>query len=173
MLTLPVRRLILSPATLADRLELAPEDRVLEIGAGPGYFSVEVARRLPRGHLTVLDLQPEMLERARERFSRAGVENVSFITSDAAALPFADASFDVVFLVTVLGEVAERERAAAEIARVTKAAGRLSVTEAVGDPDRLSSRALAELLGPVGFSPAASVGGRAGLTSTFVRGPER
>jgi ubiquinone/menaquinone biosynthesis C-methylase UbiE len=121
----------------------------------------------------VLDLQPEMLARARERLSRAGVENVSFITSDAAALPFADASFDVVFLVTVLGEVAERERAASEIARVTKAAGRLSVTEAVGDPDRLSSRALAELLGPVGFSPAASVGGRAGLTSTFVRGPER
>ena len=95
MLTLPVRRLILSPATLADRLELAPEDRVLEIGAGPGYFSVEVARRLPRGHLTVLDLQPEMLERARERLSRAGVANVSFITSDAAALPFPDASFDV------------------------------------------------------------------------------
>ena len=86
MLTLPVRRLILSPATLADRLELAPEDRVLEIGAGPGYFSVEVARRLPHGHLTVLDLQPEMLERARERLSHAGVTNVSCIAGDAAAL---------------------------------------------------------------------------------------
>ncbi len=169
MLTLPVRRLILSPAVLADRLRLSPDDRVLEIGPGPGYFSVEVARRLRPGHLTLLDVQPEMLQKARRRLSRSGVQDVTYVAGDAAALPFPDASFDVVFLVTVLGEVVERERAAAEISRVMAPGGRLSITEAAGDPDRLTPDDLAALFGPVGFASAGSVGGRGGLTSTFVR----
>jgi uncharacterized protein len=76
LLLLPLRRLILSPEALADRLHLANTSVVLEVGSGPGYFSCAVARRLPRGHLELLDVQPEMLEQARARLDRAGVRNV-------------------------------------------------------------------------------------------------
>ncbi|MCG8683889.1 MAG: class I SAM-dependent methyltransferase [Desulfobacterales bacterium] len=43
---------------------IQPDDRVLEVGPGSGFFSVEVIRRIPGGELVLLDLQPEMLEKA-------------------------------------------------------------------------------------------------------------
>ena len=58
-LDFPLRRLILSPKKLADRLHLKENFQVLEIGPGSGYFSVEVARRIPHGHLELFDLQKE------------------------------------------------------------------------------------------------------------------
>src|SRR5450759_3470028 len=72
LLLSPLRRLILSPEALAERLRLTETAVVLEVGSGPGYFSGAVARRLPRGHLELLDVQPEMLEQARVRLDRAG-----------------------------------------------------------------------------------------------------
>ncbi|MHA1687475.1 MAG: hypothetical protein ACTSYD_13915 [Candidatus Heimdallarchaeaceae archaeon] len=52
-----LRKLILSPEKLADRLHLKEDSKVLELGCESGYFSVEVAKRLPKGHLELLDLQ--------------------------------------------------------------------------------------------------------------------
>ena len=71
MIDTPARRLVLRPGALAERLCLSPSDTVLEVGCGPGYFSVEVARRLPRGHLQLVDVQHEMLQRARTKLSSA------------------------------------------------------------------------------------------------------
>ena len=170
LLLLPLRRLVISPSQLADRLALSPSDRVLEIGPGPGYFSVEVARRVPAGHLDLLDVQAEMLELARRRLERARMMNTTLAAGDAAALPYPSAAFDVVFLVTVLGEIAQRERAVSEIARVLRPGGRLSITESGGDPDRLSPTELASLLEPHAFRRSGSVGGRRARTVTFVRG---
>ncbi len=59
------RRLIISPSTLADRLSLTAASRVLEIGPGSGFFSSEIAKRIPHGRLELFDLQPEMLTKAR------------------------------------------------------------------------------------------------------------
>src|SRR5688572_28981289 len=53
------RRLIVSPGAIANRLSLSPSSRVLEIGPGSGFFSTELAKRLPNGLLALLDLQPE------------------------------------------------------------------------------------------------------------------
>src|SRR5512145_652167 len=64
LLTLPLRRLIQPPARLVARLGLAPDARVLELGPGPGYFSVELARAVPRGRVVLYDLQREMLAKA-------------------------------------------------------------------------------------------------------------
>jgi ubiquinone/menaquinone biosynthesis C-methylase UbiE len=169
LLLLPLRRLIISPGELADRLSLSSWDRVLEIGPGPGYFSVEVARRVPDGHLELVDLQPGMLERARRRLERAGITNASLGAGDAASLPYASATFDVVFLVTVLGEIADRERAAGELGRVLRAGGRLSITESAGDPDRLSTSDLTALMEPRGFRFVDSVGGLRARTVSFIR----
>ena len=49
ILELPLRRLLVSPEQLADRLHLKQDSRVLEVGCGSGVFSVEVARRVPPG----------------------------------------------------------------------------------------------------------------------------
>lgn len=56
----PFRRLFLTPAVFADRLSLSESSRVLEVGPGPGCFSAELAERISRGHLELLDLQPQV-----------------------------------------------------------------------------------------------------------------
>jgi ubiquinone/menaquinone biosynthesis C-methylase UbiE len=137
ILDLPGRDWILSPETVASRLAPAPapDARVLEVGPGSGRYSVAVARRLPRGHLTLLDVQPEMLVRSRARLARAGLLNHDGACADGASLPFDDASFDAVFLVTVFGEIARQERFLAEAARVLKPGGVLAISEHHPDPD--------------------------------------
>jgi len=149
-LALPVRRLILSPEQLADRLHLDESAQVLEVGPGPGYFSVEIARRLPRGHLELFDLQQEMLDEARQRLERAGLHNVGFTQGDASHLPYGENEFDVVSLVAVLGEVADPAACLQGIYRTLRPGGLLSITEQPGDPDFLPLpivRALAEQQG--------------------------
>ncbi len=167
LLTTPLRRLVITPEALADRLDLRPDDRVLEVGAGPGYFSVEVARRIPDGHLELVDVQPAMLDRARRRLGRAGCTNVGFTVADAARLPFPDDHFDVAFLVTVLGEIEDRAGAARELRRVLRPNGRLSVTEERGDPDYLSPAAVRTIVEPEGFVEVARFRGRWHTTQQF------
>ncbi|GAB4324648.1 MAG: class I SAM-dependent methyltransferase [Dehalococcoidia bacterium] len=138
----PLRRLLQPPARLAGRLHLREDARVLELGCGPGYFSVEVSKRLPVGHLYLFDLQREMLDMARSRLHDAGRRNVSFVQGDALRLPFRDAYFDVVFLVTVLGEVGDPVRCLREVHRVLIPGGLVSISEVRGDADFISFRDL-------------------------------
>ena len=131
----PLRHLICPAWLIVRRLQLKPTDRVLEIGSGPGYFSPSIARRLPAGRLTLFDVQRGMLELAARRLEERGQRNFECCEGDAASLPFEDGAFDVVVMVAVLGEVADRRAAVREVARVLKPGGHLSVTELPGDPD--------------------------------------
>ena len=63
MLDSPVHRALANPPRVAERLDLSGSEQVLELGPGPGLFSVEIARRLTNGRLEQFDLQPEMLTR--------------------------------------------------------------------------------------------------------------
>lgn len=134
----PLRRLLITPENLIRRFDVKPQDHILEIGCGPGYFSPAAARSAPAGRLVILDTQEAMVAMAMQRLERAGAENVSAVVADAAHSPFADSSFDIVFLVTVLGEVSDPPAAMREIARILRPGGRVFITEALGDPDHLS-----------------------------------
>jgi ubiquinone/menaquinone biosynthesis C-methylase UbiE len=134
-LDLPLRRLVLSPEELAQRLHLDAASQVLEVGCGPGYFSVEVAQRVPQGRLELFDLQREMLEKARRKLDRAGVGHIGFTQGDARRLPFTAGCFDVAFLVTVLGEVPDPAACLRGLYRLLRPGGWLSITEQPGDPD--------------------------------------
>jgi ubiquinone/menaquinone biosynthesis C-methylase UbiE len=149
----PLRNLIAPPGRIVDRLELAAGDRVLEVGCGPGFFSPTVARRLAHGHLTLFDAQPPMLEMAAQRLQRLGLSNFTIVAGTAEALPFADATFDVVFMITVLGEVPDRAAALTEAARVLRPRGQFSATEAAGDPDRVKGAELDGLAAQAGLAP--------------------
>ncbi|WP_457751015.1 methyltransferase domain-containing protein [Thermococcus sp.] len=163
----PFRRLILSPQKLADRLHLREDSRVLEIGPGSGYFSVEVARRIPRGHLELLDLQQEMLEKARRKLEAAGLHNAGFTHGDALNLPFGENEFDVVFLVAVLGEISDPETCLQRIYKVLRPSGLLSITEQPGDPDFLPREIVVSLAEKHGFKLVESYGGKRNYTFNF------
>jgi len=166
-LDFPLRRLILSPQKLADRLHLKENFKVLEIGPGPGYFSVEVARRIPHGYLELLDIQQEMLEKNRHKIEMTGLRNVDFTQGDAVNLPFDENKFDVVFLVAVLGEVSDKERCLGDIYRVLKPSGLLSITEQPGDPDFLPLPVVLSLAENQGFEFAERYGKKKNYTVNF------
>ncbi len=163
----PFRRLILSPRKLADRLHLKKDSRVLEIGPGSGYFSIKVARCIPQGHLELLDLQEEMLEKARRKIEASGLHNVGFTQGDASDLPFDENEFDVVFLVAVLGEVSNKDKCLGAIYRVLKPSGLLSITEQPGDPDFLPLSIVRSLAEKQGFEFVASYGKKRNYTANF------
>jgi len=130
----PIRRRYLRP--ILDRVGIRPGERVLELGPGPGVFTVEAARRVgPQGRLFAVDIQPEMIAQVEERVREAGLTNVETHVADAYQLPLDDASVDRAFLVTVLPEVPDQARALAELCRVLRPGGLLSITEEFTDPD--------------------------------------
>ena len=147
----PLRNLILSPQKLADHLHLSTHSCVLEIGPGPGFFSAEVARRIPSGHLVLFDIQYEMLKKSRIKLGRSGIKNYHLVEGSAVILPFSPSVFDVAFLVTVLGEVPQPRECIGSISRVLRSGGILAVTEQTGDPDALSQSELLQLAEQSGF----------------------
>jgi ubiquinone/menaquinone biosynthesis C-methylase UbiE len=148
----PVRRLLVNPRQVVDRLELSGSEDVLEVGPGPGLFSVELGRRLTSGRLELLELQPEMLARARRKLDRAGCSNVGFHLGDAGGrLPFPDSCFDVAFLAAVLGEVTDKPACLRSLARVLRPGGLLAVQEFFPDPDRMRVPEIRRLAEPASF----------------------
>lgn len=160
VLDLPGRGLIMSARTVAGRLPIRPDAQVLEVGAGSGYYSVEVARRIPDGKLTLLDIQTEMLEACAEKLMAGGIQNFATRASDGQSLPFDSESFDALFLVTVFGEIEERDAFLGEAARVLKPNGVISITEHHPDPDFEHAHDVAECLKAHGFVPLQKLGWR-------------
>jgi ubiquinone/menaquinone biosynthesis C-methylase UbiE len=126
------------PLITRERLRavLAPRDgeRILEIGPGTGYYTLDLAAWVGTGAVEMLDLQQEMLDHTMARAGDRGISNLTPTLADATTLPYADASFDAVVLITTLGEIPDRESAIGEIARVLRPGGRLVVGELFGDP---------------------------------------
>ena len=151
MLLFPLRRIVLSPGKLVRRLRLTSESRVLEVGPGPGFFSIDVARAVPQGRLELVDIQLEMLHKARRRLRRAGVQNAGYTRASAVGLPFRSAAFDATFLVAVLGEVPDPKACLASIANVLRPGGLLLVAELPGDPDALTEEQLLTLIHGTGL----------------------
>lgn len=160
ILDLPGRGVLMSAETVAGRLPVKPDAQVLEIGPGSGYYSVEAARRIPDGHLTLLDIQPAMLQKAAAKLKAAGIDHFDTRQADGQALPFDDETFDAIFMVTVFGEIEGRASFLAEAHRVLKPDGVLSITEHHPDPDFEPAASVAKSLSDFGFVPIQKLGWR-------------
>lgn len=129
----PLRRRYMRP--VLDRVGIQPGERVLELGPGPGAFTIDAARRAkPAGRVIAVDIQPEMIGRVERRVREAGLTNVETHVASGYELPLEAGSVDRAFLVTVLPEIPDRNRALAELRRVIKPGGQLSITEEFTDP---------------------------------------
>ena len=144
---------------------LAPKqgERVLEIGPGTGYYTADLAEWVgPDGTLEIFDVQQEMLDHAMRAVEARGLANVKPTCGDARTLPYDDASFDAVVLVTVLGEIPDQDAALREIARVLRPGGRAIVGELFGDPHMVTAGALERRAADAGLRLAARSGPRLG-----------
>jgi SAM-dependent methyltransferase len=147
----PVRRYY--TRHVLDQIGIRPGETVLELGPGPGIFTVEAARRVgPEGHLIVVDVQPEMIGRVERRLQEAGLTNVEIHVGDAYGLPVEDESLDRAYLITVLPEIPHQALALDELNRVLKPGGMLSITEEFMDPDYAFPFETTQLVEAAGFS---------------------
>jgi SAM-dependent methyltransferase len=110
--------------------------RSLEIGAGTGYFSLNLLQAGVVGEAVATDISPGMLE-ALEANARALGLDVDTAPADAESLPFGDGSFDLVFGHAVLHHLPDLERAFAEIRRVLRPGGTCVFA---GEPSRVGDR---------------------------------
>jgi SAM-dependent methyltransferase len=155
-------------ARLREVLEPRPGERMLEVGPGTGYYTLDVAGCLGQGgRLDILDIQQEMLDHTMRAASRRGLTNLHPARGDATALPYPDSSFDAAYLVTVLGEIPDQEAALRELRRVLDPSGRLVVGEVLLDPHVVTFARLRERAGTAGLRYERRSGGRLGYFARF------
>jgi ubiquinone/menaquinone biosynthesis C-methylase UbiE len=110
----------------------------LDLGTGPGYVAVEVARARPGLQMIGLDLAAPMVKKANRYAAWAGFDGrVLWPQADAHRLPFADDSFDLVFSSFALHHWDDPLRILNEIARVLKPQGRYYIGDVCREPDLL------------------------------------
>lgn len=103
--------------------------RLLDVGCGPGTITTGLARAVAPGEVVGLDVVPAVLEEARGHLGTTDLANVRFEEGSAYALPFEDASFDVVHMHQVMQHLARPADAAREAFRVLGPGGLLAVRD--------------------------------------------
>lgn len=101
--------------------------RVLEVGCGRGGFAIWLADKKPHFHITGMDFSGAAIEIANSH-AKTKNSSVIFVQGDAEALPFEDASFDLVISCECMEHVPNPPKMAQEMARVLKPGGRFCLT---------------------------------------------
>lgn len=121
---------------------------VLEVCCGPGTLAPYLADGIHPGRVTGLDLDEEFIVRAQAKAKAAGQVDLRYVVGDAYALPFSDAAFDAVTSYTGIGVLNDPAKAIAEMVRVCRPGGTVSVAEAVTGPGGITFRGVDDLQDP-------------------------
>ena len=159
VITNPGRLKLQPPDETAVRHGIQPGMTVLDIGPGNGTYTIAAARQVGlEGKVFAIDIEPRMIERVEQNAAAAGIENIDARVADVYDMPFDDDSFDVIYMIAVIGEIPQPDRALAECFRVLKLNGTLAVSEIMVDPDSKRSSTLRRLVETTGFHYKEKVG---------------
>ena len=148
----PVRRTFFGVKKTMQRIGIQSGERVLELGPGPGFFTIEASKKTGNsGKIFCVDIQPKMIEKVYQKMREAKRMNVRLLVGDACHLPFKGNTFDRTFLITVLGEISTRSQALHELHHVLKSDGVLSLTELLPDPHFILPKTTRSLCQKAGF----------------------
>jgi ubiquinone/menaquinone biosynthesis C-methylase UbiE len=138
---------------LIDQAAPIAGQRILDLGCGTGTLAIELKRRQPGAAVVGLDADPEVLERARAKAERAGME-LELTEGFSTALPYEDESFDLVLSTLFFHHLdpAPKRQTVHEIARVLRRGGQLHVADWGRPSDPLMAAAFLGLRVFDGFS---------------------
>lgn len=158
----PARDAWQKPDDVIRALALQGDEVVADVGAGTGYFTVRLARALPRGRVLAIDVEPDMVRYMGERAQREGLRNVETILAppNDAALT---ASVDVVLVVDTVHHIAQRPTYFAKVRERLASGGRVVVVDfkmgpiPVGpaEPMRIPPAQLTDEMAAAGLKPLA------------------
>jgi len=155
----PERVADLQPALVIEKLALAPEARVCDLGCGPGVFALAFARALPRGVVYAVDIEPRQLDRLSEHLLEQHLDNVVPVLASPTTPHMPPASVDLIFIGDTYHHLEDRVAYMRRLARALKPGGRLALLEykpgplPVGPPPehKLPPGVLAEELTAAGY----------------------
>jgi SAM-dependent methyltransferase len=113
---------------IRDGTVIAPGERLLEVGCGAGAVLAVLGQEFPGVHLYGVDREPKQLAFAARHLERSGVE-ATLVEADALSLPFADESFDHIWMMWFLEHVADPPAALREARRVLVVGGSITAIE--------------------------------------------
>ena len=125
----PIRRMIQPPSDIIEKLAIKPDQVVLDFGCGPGFFTIDLAKKAQK--VVAVDISSEMLNKVRKKAEKNKVDNIQFLQSDGKKIELKDSTVDLILLVTVYHEVGEHEIVLKEFGRILKPNGKLSIVEVI------------------------------------------
>lgn len=135
-----------------DRVDVAGK-RVLEVGSGLGGCCLIIAGERGAGHVLGLDVEPVVIERARQSVAAAGLaDRVSFQQVEPGPLPVGDASFDIVFSKDAMCHIEDKAALYADLYRVLVPGGRLAIGDWLVRDDGPRSPEMEEFIGTTSLS---------------------
>jgi SAM-dependent methyltransferase len=158
----PARDAWQKPAEVLDALRLEPTARVADLGAGTGYFSAQIAKRIPEGKLFAVDIEPDMLRYLQERAHREHLHMLVPIPAGAET-PNLPEAVDVVLVVDTYHHIDNRVAYFAKLRGSLRANGRLAIVDFKADaPEgpplehRISPEKVTAELIAAGYTPVAT-----------------
>lgn len=150
------------PEQILDALNLGPTARVADLGAGTGYFSVRIAKRLPEGKVFAIDIEPEMLRYLSERARREHLSTVIPVVANEET-PNIPEPVDLILVVDTYHHIDDRIAYFNRLRKSLNPGGRLAIVDfkmesPEGPPPehRVSAEKVTEELKAAGYSLVAA-----------------
>ncbi len=149
------------PEKVLDLLAIAPGSTVADVGAGTGYFTVRMSKRVgAKGEVIATELQPEMLRLLDHKVSTEKITNVRLVRGTEHESKLPERCCDLVLMVDVYHELSDPRGVMASVRRAIKPSGRLALVEYKGEDPKIPIKpehkmTLAQIqkeLEPLGFA---------------------
>ena len=134
-------RLFRDPYEVLKAAGVEPGQTVLEVGCGPGFFTVPAAKIVgEQGSVCALDINPLAIEKAEQKVNTSGAANVETLLADASQTGLPDQSFDLIFVFGFANPVGSMNDILTELHRLLKPGGILAVEGRRGQPQVAGAR---------------------------------
>ncbi|ARN74264.1 class I SAM-dependent methyltransferase [Oceanicoccus sagamiensis] len=143
---------------LISNMDLKPDDVVVDLGAGTGFFSFPIARRLTQGQVIAVDIQPEMLAIIESRKQQLGIDNVTTVQASEKNPNLKPASVDSVLMVDAYHEFSYPYEVMSAIVKALKPGGRVILVEYRGEDPRVPIKLLHKMTEQQARKEMAAVG---------------
>jgi len=138
--------------TIIKHLKLETGIKVLDIGCGPGRLTIPIAKIIgSQGEILAVDMQAEMLSKIKEKAKKANLSNIRYLETKIGKKTLIQDHFDRALLISVLGEIPDKEKCLQEVFHALQPGGILIIAETIFDPHFQSKNKVFSLVTKIGF----------------------